>query len=279
MVEAIIGRRWLTHALLIAGAIIMIYPLLWMLSSSLKPELLIFRDRGLIPSQITFDNYLYGWTALREPFTRFFINSFIIAGVNVLGTVLTSSLTAYAFARLEFPLKRVWFVLMMATILLPTQVTIIPRYIAFYQLGWVNTWYPLTVPAFFATSAFFIFLNIQFIRGIPRELDEAAEVDGATRGQIYWRIIFPLSLPALITTAIFTFIWTWDDFFSSLLYLSNIQLYTVALALRSFSDASSTTSYGPLFAISIVSLIPFLLFFVLAQRFLVQGISTTGFKG
>jgi multiple sugar transport system permease protein len=279
MVEQIIGRRWLTHALLVLGAIVMIYPLLWMLSSSLKPEQMIFHDRGLIPSEITFRNYIYGWNALSEPFTRFFLNSFTLAIVNVIGTVLTSSLTAYAFARLDFRFKRIWFALMMGTILLPAQVTLIPKYIAFFQLGWINTYFPLTVPAFFATSAFFIFLNVQFIRGIPRELDEAAEVDGATRFQIYWRIIFPLSLPALITTAIFTFIWTWDDFFSSLLYLSDIKLYTVALALRSFSDASSTTSYGPLFAISLVSLIPFLVFFVLAQRYLVQGISTTGFKG
>ncbi|MCC7208575.1 MAG: carbohydrate ABC transporter permease [Anaerolineae bacterium] len=279
MVEKIIGRRWLTHTLLILGALVMVYPLLWMFSSSLKPGNMIFHDPGLIPSVVTLENYIYGWNALSEPFSRFFLNSFFIAVTNVIGTVLTSSATAYAFARLEFRYKRVWFALMMATLLLPTQVTLIPKYIVFYQLGWVDTHFPLIIPAFFATTAFFIFLNVQFVRGIPRELDEAAEIDGATRFQIYWRIILPLSLPALITTAIFNFIWTWDDFFSSLLYLSDIKLYTVPLALRSFSDASSTTSYGPLFAISLVSLVPFLLFFILAQRYLVQGISTTGFKG
>jgi multiple sugar transport system permease protein len=275
----ILGRRLITHLLLITGALVMLYPLMWMLSSSFKPQSIIFRDLSLLPSQVTLDNYINGWTGLTVPFSQFFLNSFIIVGVNVFATVMASSITAYAFARLNFRFKSVWFVLMMATLLLPGQVTLIPRYILFHQLGWLNTFFPLTVPAFFGGSAFFVFLNVQFIRGIPKELDEAADVDGANHFQIYWHVIFPLSLPALITTAIFTFIWTWDDFFGPLLYISNVNLYPVSLALRSFSDSSSTTSYGPLFAMSILSLVPIFIIFVLAQRYLVQGISTTGFKG
>lgn len=279
MVTQLLGRRTVNHVLLIIGSVIMLYPLLWMLSSSLKPQEIIFREPGLVPSVVTLENYTYGWNALSTSFTQFFLNSFLITILSVIGTVLTSAITAYAFARLDFRFKRVWFTLMMATLLLPSQVTIIPRYAMFFQIGWINTYYPLIVPAFFATNAFFIFLIIQFIRGIPRELDEAAEVDGANHFQIFTRIILPLSLPALITTAIFNFIWTWDDFFSHLLYLQDVRKYTVSLALRSFSDASSTTSYGPLFAMSILSLIPIFILFVLAQRYLVQGISTTGFKG
>lgn len=279
MVKFVMERRYVTHILLIVGAFVMLYPLLWMISSSFKPGTVIFRDLGLIPTQFTTENYTYGWTALNTPFTRFYLNSFLVTLLTVIGTVLTSSLTAYAFARLNFRFKRVWFGLMMGTLLLPTQVTLIPQYIIFHRLDWLNTYNPLIVPAFFATNAFFIFLNVQFVRGIPRELDEAAEVDGANLFQTYWRIIFPLSLPALITTGIFTFIWTWDNFFAALLYISKVDLYTIPLALRTFNDASSTTSYGPLFAMSLLSLIPIFVIFVLAQRYLVQGIATTGFKG
>jgi multiple sugar transport system permease protein len=272
-------RSVLTHGLLIVGAIAMLYPLLWMLSSSIKPPSLIFREPGLWPSAVTLDNYVRGWSALGVPFGRFFLNSLFIASLAVIGTVLSSSVTAYAFARLEFPLKRLWFALMLMTIMLPSHVTLIPQYIFFLKLGWVNTFYPLFVTEFFATSAFFVFLNIQFIRGIPRELDEVAEVDGASHFQIYTRIIFPLSTPALITTAVFTFIWNWDNFFSQLLYISDIRLHTVPLALRVYSDASGDSSFGPLFAMSCLSLVPVFLLFVLAQRFLVQGIATTGTKG
>lgn len=272
-------KKWLIHLFLLAGAIIMLYPLLWMFSSSLKPQSLIFRETGLWPSEITFENYLRGWSALNIPFSRFFLNSFIIASLAVIGTVFSSSISAYAFARLNFRFKRIWFALMLMTIMLPGHVTLIPQYILFFKLEWINTFYPLIVPEFFATNAFFIFLNIQFIRGIPKELDEVAEVDGANHFQIYWRIIFPLSMPALITTAIFAFIWNWDNFFSQLLYISNIRLHTVPLALRAFLDSSGESSFGPLFAMSTLSLIPVFILFVVAQRYLVQGISTSGLKG
>jgi multiple sugar transport system permease protein len=272
-------KKLAIHLFLIAGALLMLYPLLWMVSSSLKPQALIFREPGLWPSVVTFENYLRGWTALGVPFSRFFLNSFIIASLAVIGTVLSSSITAYAFARLNFRFKRVWFALMLMTIMLPGHVTLIPQYILFLNLGWINTFYPLFVPEFFATNAFFVFLNVQFIRGIPKELDEVAEVDGANHFQIYWRIIFPLSMPALITTAIFAFIWNWDNFFSQLLYISDIRLHTVPLALRAFLDSSGESSFGPLFAMSTLSLVPVFILFVLAQRYLVQGISTSGLKG
>jgi multiple sugar transport system permease protein len=157
-------------------------------------------------------------------------------------------------------------------------VVIVPQYIIFSQLGWVNTFLPLVVPKFLATEAFFIFLMVQFIRGIPRELDEAARIDGCGHFRIYFRIILPLMVPALATTAIFTFIWTWNDFFGQLIYLTRPDMYTVPVALRAFVDASSDSSWGSLFAMSIISLIPVFVIFLFGQRYLLKGIATTGGK-
>lgn len=269
----------ITHILLLLGGATMLYPLLWMLSSSFKPESLIFRDLSLWPAQFTLEHYRSGWTALRVPFTRFYLNSFLVVGLTVIGNVFSCSLTAYAFARLDFSFKRLWFALMLATIMLPYHVTLIPQYVLFHRLGWVNTFLPLFVPHFLATNAFFVFLIVQFIRGIPLDLDQAAMVDGANPWQIFRLIILPIAQPALVTTAIFTFIWNWDNFFSNLLYLNSINLWTVPLGLRAFVDSMGGTSYGPLFAMSILSLVPVFIFFILAQRQLVEGISTSGIKG
>jgi multiple sugar transport system permease protein len=257
----------------------MLYPLLWMLSSSFKPESIIFRDLGLWPTQFTLEHYTHGWTALRVPFTRFYINSFIVVGLTVVGNVLSCAITAFAFARLNFAFKRFWFAIMLATIMLPYHVTLIPQYVLFHRLGWVDTFLPLFVPNFLATNTFFVFLIVQFIRGIPLDLDQAAMVDGANAWQIFRLIILPITQPALVTTAIFTFIWNWDNSFSNLLYLNSINLWTVPLGLRAFVDSMSGSSYGPLFAMSILSLVPVFVFFILAQRQLVEGISTSGLKG
>jgi multiple sugar transport system permease protein len=188
--------RWnivATHFCLILGAMVMLYPLLWMLSSSFKPETLIFRELGLWPTQFTLENYTHGWTALRVPFGVFFLNSFIVVGLTVVGNVISCSITAFAFARLNFAFKRFWFAVMLATIMLPYHVTLIPQYVLFHNLGWINTFLPLFVPNFLATNAFFIFLIVQFIRGIPLDLDQAAMVDGASAWQIYRLIILPIS--------------------------------------------------------------------------------------
>jgi len=276
--KMLIPRNWVIHLLLLMATLIMMYPLLWMVSSSFKPETLIFESSSLIPSEFTTRHYIQGWTALQTPFTRFYINSFIIVGLAVIGNVVSCSLTAFAFARLNFKFKRIWFSLMMATLMLPFHVTLVPQYILFDALDWINTILPLTVPNFLATSSFFIFLNVQFIRGIPTELDEAAAVDGASKWQIFSLIIFPLSKPALITTAIFTFIWTWNNFLSQLLYLNKLELFTVPLALRQFVSAMDQSSFGELFAMSTLAQIPVLIFFVFGQKYIVEGISTTGFK-
>ncbi|MFL1379084.1 MULTISPECIES: carbohydrate ABC transporter permease [unclassified Nocardiopsis] len=271
-------RRLLTHIGLIGFGLIMLYPLLWMVSSSFKPTAEIFREPGLIPWSFTPQNYAEGWTALQHPFHHYLLNSAIVVGGSIVGNLIGCSMAAYAFARLEFRGKRLFFAIMLATIMLPIHVVIVPQYILFAQLDWINTFYPLIVPKLLATDGFFIFLMVQFIRGLPRDLDEAARIDGCGHVRIFLRIILPLSMPALATTAIFTFIWTWNDFFSQLIFLTRPDMYTVPVALRTFVDSSSQTSWGPLFAMSVVALGPVFGFFLAGQRYLVKGIATTGIK-
>ncbi|WP_125773257.1 carbohydrate ABC transporter permease [Antribacter gilvus] len=268
----------LRHALLIGFGLIMLYPLLWMLASSIKPSALIFREPGLIPTEIDMSNYTDGWTALLHPFSTYLLNSGLVVLGSVIGNLVACSMAAYAFARLEFRGRNLWFAIMLMSIMLPIHVVIVPQYVLFSSLQWINTFLPLIVPKLLATDAFFIFLMVQFFRGIPKELDEAARLDGCGHVRIYWRIMLPLALPALATTAIFTFIWTWNDFFSQLIFLTRPDMYTVPVALAAFKDSTGETSWGSLFAMSIVSLIPVFLVFLFGQKYLVKGIATTGIK-
>ncbi|WP_371404924.1 carbohydrate ABC transporter permease [Kribbella sp. NBC_00662] len=272
-------RRWLTHLALIAGTLVMVYPLLWMVGGSFKNESDIFSQLNPFPSSLDPRNYIAGWTATDPTFTRFYVNSMVIAVLAVAGNVIACTLTAYAFARLEFRGKKVFFAIMLGSIMLPAHALLIPQYVLFFHLGWVNTYLPLVVPKFLATDAFFIFLMVQFIRTIPRTLDEAAMIDGCGKVRIFSRIILPLTGPVLITTMIFTFIWTYNDFFSQLIYLSYPSSETVPVALRRFVDATGDSSYGQLLAMSVLSLVPTFIVFLLAQRRIVEGIATTGLKG
>jgi multiple sugar transport system permease protein len=271
-------RRVLRHVALIAFGLVMLYPLLWMLASSFKPTELIFREPGLIPTAWDFGNYTDGWNALLDPFSHYLLNSAIVVLGSVLGNLVSCSMAAYAFARLKFRGRNLWFALMLMSIMLPIHVIIVPQYILFSSLSWINTFLPLIVPKLLATDAFFVFLRVQFIRGLPRELDEAARIDGAGHPRILQQVILPLMLPALATTTIFTFIWTWNDFFSQLIYLTDPEMYTVPVALRSYVDATVSTSWGSMFAMSVVSLLPIFLAFLVGQRFLIKGIATTGIK-
>ncbi|WP_053719779.1 carbohydrate ABC transporter permease [Saccharothrix sp. NRRL B-16348] len=268
----------LRHGLLVVLGVVMLYPLLWLLSSSFKPTDTIFRDPSPWPSGFSLANYVEGWTALGAPFQRYLANSAIIAVASVVGNLLSCSMAAYAFARLEFRGKKAMFAMTLATIMLPVHVLIVPRYVLFSELGWINTYLPLVVPKFLATDAFFIFLMVQFIRSLPTELDEAARIDGCGHWRIFWRIVMPLCTPALATTAVFTFIWTWNDFFSQLIFLTDQDLHTVPVALRTFVDGQGRSSWGPLFAMSVVGLAPVFGFFLAGQRYLTQGIATTGIK-
>ncbi|GAA3284106.1 carbohydrate ABC transporter permease [Paenarthrobacter aurescens] len=266
------------HAILIIVGAVMIYPLLWMVVSSLRPNDLIFREPGLWLESLEMSNYTDGWSALTHPFGHYMVNSAIVVLGSILGNLISCSMAAYAFARLQFTGKKIFFGIMLLTIMLPFHVVIVPQYILFSQIGWVNTFWPLIVPKLLATDAFFVFLMVQFIRGIPKDLDEAARIDGAGHPRIFLRVILPLMVPALATTTIFTFIWTWNDFFGALIYLTDPDMFTVPVALRAFVDSQSATSWGSLFAMSIVSLLPVFLVFLFGQRFLIKGIATTGIK-
>ncbi|GAA3944068.1 carbohydrate ABC transporter permease [Actinoplanes auranticolor] len=271
-------RSIVKHTGLSLLALIMLYPVIWMVVSSLRPNNEIFRSPGIVLDSLQVANYSDGWNALAAPFGHYLLNSAIVVLACIIGNLVSCSMAAYAFARLDFTGKKLFFATMLGTIMLPIHVIIVPQYILFSQLGWVNTFLPLIVPKLLATDAFFVFLMVQFIRGLPRELDEAARIDGAGHPRIFLRVILPLMLPALATTTIFTFIWTWNDFFSQLIYLTDPEMYTVPVALRSFVDSTVATSWGSMFAMSVVSLLPVFLAFLIGQRYLIKGIATTGIK-
>lgn len=267
------------HGLLIALLLVMLYPLLWMVGASFEPSAQIFVNAGLLPKTWTFSNYQHGWYPLQNlSFTRLFANSLIIATLAVIGNVCSCTLAAYAFARLRFRFQSILFAIMLLTIMLPHQVLIIPQYILFLHFGWLNTYLPLVAPRLLAVDGFFIFLIVQFIRGLPREMDEAAIIDGCGHWQVFLRIVVPLSLPAMATTGIFTFITAWNDFLGPLLYLTKPAMYTVPLGLNMFRDFNEASQWGPLFAMSVLSLVPIFLIFLPFQRLLTEGIATTGIK-
>ncbi|MET0434751.1 MAG: carbohydrate ABC transporter permease [Cellulomonas sp.] len=271
-------RTGTRHAAMIIAAVIMIYPLIWLVGSSFKPTELIFRDLSVLPTEWDFSNYASGWEALSQPFGRYMLNSAVIVAGCLLGNLVTCSMAGYAFARLRFRGRNMWFAMMLISIMLPIHVIIVPRYIMFQQMDWINTFWPLIVPKLLATDAFFIFLMVQFFRGIPNELEEAARIDGCGHPRIFFSVMLPNAVPALATTAIFTFIWTWNDFFSQLIFLTRDEMRTAPLALRLFLDPATGSNWGPMFAMSIVTLVPIFLVFLFGQRYLVQGIATTGMK-
>jgi len=270
--------RWLVYTLLFAASIAMLYPLLWMVSSSFKPDAEIFASGSLVPKQFSLDAYVRGWSSLRVSFGRFFWNSLVVSVLCVAGNVMACSLTAYAFTRLEFAGRHFWFALMLGTLMMPQHALLIPQYVLFLHLGWVDTVLPLVVPKFLATDSFFVFLMVQFYRQIPRQLDEAAAMDGCGPWRIYFRIILPLTLPVMATAAVFSFIWTWDDFFAPLIYLNDMKSYTAQLGLRTFIDSGGQSDWSALFAMSTLTVIPVFLVFVFFQRLLIEGIATTGMK-
>ncbi|MEV7090791.1 carbohydrate ABC transporter permease [Streptomyces sp. NPDC093085] len=273
-------KRWLPHTAALLCLLVLLYPLLWLLATSLKPADEVVTSLRLWPGHIEWSNYTTALEGVNGvSVVQLLSNSLLIAGGAVLGNVLSCSLAAYAFARLRFRMRKVMFGFMVATLMLPHHAVLIPQYIIFNRLGMVDTYWPLILPKFLATEAFFVFLIVQFMRGLPRELEESARIDGAGAFRTYLSISLPLSRPALITTAIFTFIWTWNDFFTQMIYLFAPEKFTITLALSGFVDQTSTSAFGPMFAMSVISVLPIVLFFLVFQRYLVQGMATSGLKG
>jgi multiple sugar transport system permease protein len=274
-------RLWriLIWIILVAGAIVFILPFVWMVSSSLKEEQQVFQyPPQLIPNPMLWSNYVTALTY--KPFDTYVINTLFIAALNLVAVVLTSSFCAYGFARIQFPGRDFWFAVALATLMVPYFVLMIPQFVMFTRLGWVNTrlYLPLTVPLFFGGGAFNIFLLRQFFRSIPSELADAARVDGCSEFGIYWRIMMPLAKPALTTVAIFTFLAAWNDFIGPLLYIRSPDYYTVSIGLAGFRGVMRTR-WELLMAASTAMVLPVIVLFFLAQRYFIQGAAISGLKG
>ena len=269
------------HVLVCGLGLVMIYPLVWMIMSSFKPTSTIFTTAGqLIPTQFVFENYVNGWKGFAKiTFATFFKNSLFISIVATMGTLISSSLVAFGLSRCKFFGRRALFVAMLLSMMLPAQVLMIPQYLWYQKLGWVGSFLPLTVPYFFAIQGFFVYLLSNFIGGIPIELDEAAKIDGCSYWGIFTRIMIPLIKPAVVTGCIFSFMWRWDDFLSALLYINESAKYPVSLALKLFCDPGSSSDYGAMFAMATLSIMPAMIMFFCLQKYLVEGISTSGLKG
>jgi multiple sugar transport system permease protein len=273
-------RRFGWHALCLALLVVLLYPVVWLAAASFKPAGEILSSLRLWPEQFILANYaevLRGMVGVSV--WQFLANSLIVSVGSVIGNVVSCALAAYAFAWLRFRLRGPLFAFMIATILLPIHVVLIPQYTIFNKLELVDSFWPLILPKLLATDAFFVFLIVQFMRGLPRELGDAARMDGCGAIRTFLYVVLPLSRPALVTTAIFTFIWSWNDFLSQLIYLSSPENYTLPLALRLFIDQTSETSYGAMMAMSVLTLLPIALFFFAFQRLLVEGVATSGLNG
>ncbi|MEM1502591.1 carbohydrate ABC transporter permease [Domibacillus sp. 8LH] len=272
-------KKWIYHLVTGAFALLMLYPIIWLLMSSFKESSQVFvTAHSLIPDPFILSNYAQGWEGIAgQSFGTFIKNSLIIVGFSTIGAVISSSLIAYGFARISFKGKAFWFACMMVSMMLPHEVVMIPQYIIFAKIGWLNSFLPIIVPQFFG-HAFFIFLMVQFIRNIPIELDEAARIDGCGRFGIFYKVILPLIVPAMATAAIFSFYWKWEDLINPVLYLNSPDKYPVSLALKLFLDSETASNWGAMFAMSVVSLLPVILIFFLFQKYIVEGISTSGLK-
>ncbi len=268
------------YTLLIVVGFIMIYPLLWLIGASFKTNQEIFASPWFWPEEPTFQGYVDGWkTSTPYTFATFFINSMQIVIPKVIGTAISCTLVAYGFARFEFPGKKVLFAILIATLLLPDVVTRIPQYLLFRELGWLDTYLPLFAPAWLAGDAFFVFMIIQFLRAIPREMEEAARVDGANTFQTLIFIVVPILMPAIVSVCLFQFMWTMNDFLGPLIYISTVEKYPVSLALKLSIDATEAFNWNSILAMTVLALTPSLVVFFLAQKSFIEGISSGWVKG
>jgi len=266
--------------LLLSVAVVMLYPLLWLVGASFKSNAQIFSEVGFWPSSFDFGAYAKGWkTSTEYTFATYFANSFLITVPRIAVTVVSCVLVAYGFARFEFKGKKLLFAIMIGTMMLPQIVLRLPQYLMFKELGWLDTYLPLILPSAFATDTFFVFMLVQFLRGIPRDMEEAAVIDGCNALQLLWHVIVPLLKPAIISVIVFQFIWTMNDFMGPLIYLSSVENYPVSLALKMSIGATEEVEWRNVIAISVVALIPSIAVFFAAQKHFIEGATSSGVKG
>jgi oligogalacturonide transport system permease protein len=270
----------LRYGLLICVGILMLYPLAWMIGSAFKPNHEIFGSIGFWPHQPTLEGFAGGWrTGTEHSFGHYLLNTFRIIVPKVIVTVVSSVLVAFGFARFHVPGRNLLFALLIATVLLPKSVLLIPQYLMFRELGWLDTFLPLYVPSAFATEGFFVFMIVQFMRSFPPDMEEAAVMDGCNSLQVLWHIVVPMIMPAIVSVALFQFMWSMNDFLQPLIYLSSVEHYPVSLALKLAIDVTETTSWNQVLAMSAIAVLPSVLLFFLAQRYFVEGIGAGSVKG
>lgn len=263
-----------------AVGFVMLYPILWLVGASFKSNAEIFSEIGFWPSHFDFSAYAKGWkTSSEYTFATYFLNSFLIVVPRIIVTVISCVLVAYAFARWEFPGRKFLFSVMVTTIMLPHIILRIPQYLMFKEFGWLDSYLPLIIPSAFATDTFFVFMLVQFLRGIPRDMEEAAVIDGCNPLQLLWFVIVPLLKPAIVSVIVFQFIWTMNDFMGPLIYLSSVEKYPVSLALKMTIGATEEVEWASAIAISVVALIPSVAVFFAAQKHFIEGATSSGIKG
>lgn len=281
-------KRRMRHAAQMTGSylliaiigIVLLYPIVWMFFASFKTNAEIFGSTKLLPESWSIQNFIDGWKGSgRITYTTYFLNTFELVIPTTLLTLVSSTLVAYGFARFRFPAKKQLFALLIATLMLPNAVIIIPRYTMYSKLGWVDSYMPFWAPAALACHPFFVFMLVQFLRGLPRDLDESAYIDGCGTMRTLLQIILPLMKPALFSAALFQFMWTYNDYFNSVIFINSGSKFTVSLALRLSLDSESIINWGKLMAISFIVVLPLIILFFAAQKYFVEGIATSGLKG
>jgi oligogalacturonide transport system permease protein len=270
----------LRYAVLVGLGLVLLYPLVWLVGASFKSNAEIFSEIGFWPRHFELSAYVRGWkTGTEYTFATYFLNSFLIVVPRIVVTVISCVMVAFAFARFDFLGKKLLFSVMIGTMMLPQIILRVPQYLMFKSFGWLDSWLPLIAPSALATDTFFIFLLVQFLRAIPRDMEEAAQIDGCNSLQLLWYIIVPLLKPAIVSVVVFQFIWTMNDFMGPLIYLSTVERFPVSLALKMSIGASEEVEWGSVIAISVVALLPSVIVFFLAQRHFIEGATSSGIKG
>lgn len=270
----------LRYTVLILVGFVMFYPMLWMVGASFKASNNeIYSTISFLPKSPSFQAYIDGWTATGNSYSLYLINTFKIVIPKVIGAVVASVVTAYGFSRFEFPGKNFWFSILLATLFLPQVVLNIPQFLLFRTWGWTNSYLPLVVPAFFGAEPYFIFMLVQFMRSVSRELEEAAEIDGCNSFQRLVYIVVPMVKPTIVSVALFQFMWAFNDFQGPLIYIDSVKKYPTSLGLRLLTDAETGFEWNKVLALSVITLLPSLIVFFLAQDQFVDGIAAGGVKG
>lgn len=271
--------NFFSYLIIVIIGLVLLYPIIYMFFGTFKSNEEIFGSTKLLPESFSLVNYIEGWTGTAMSYTKYFANTALMVIPTTLLTVASSAFVAYGFARFRFPGKKILFGVLVATLMLPNSVLIVPRYLLYNQFGWLDSYMPFYVQALFACNSFFVYQIVQFMRGLPKDLDESAYIDGCGTFRVFWQILLPLMKPAIFSAGLFQFMWTYNDYFNPLIYLNSTNKYVISLALRSTLDAESVVVWGKVLAMAFVAVIPLVILFFAAQKYFVEGIATSGMKG